>query len=67
MGRREDYEEEQLLVMLAEIDVKYGDLTVEILKQAHRESPEKFPAYKTFERRLGGIKKIRYMPQFFKD
>ncbi len=67
MGRREEYEEEDLIVMLTEIDTRYGDLTIETLKRAHIEFPDKFPTYKTFERRLGGIKKIKYMPQFFKD
>jgi len=67
MGRREEYQEEDLVAMLKEIDKKYGDLTIGTLKQAHLEDPEKFPTYKTFERRLGGIKKIKYMPELFKD
>ena len=67
MGRKEIYEERDLVILLAEIDVKYGDLTIDILKQAHREAPDRFPSYKTFERRLGGIKKIRYMKEFFKE
>jgi predicted transcriptional regulator len=67
MGRRETYEDEMLVAMLIEIDEKYGDLSIEILKKAHKESPDKFPTYKTFERRLGGIKKIKYMPQLFKN
>ena len=67
MGRRETFEEEELIAMLKAIDEKYGDITIGTLKQAHKEDPNKFPAYKTFERRLGGIKKIKYMPQLFKD
>lgn len=67
MGRRETYYEEDLIAMLVEIDAKYGDLTIEFLKQAHIESPDKFPTYKTFERRFGGIKKIKYLPQLFKN
>lgn len=67
MGRKEIYEEEDLVALLTEIDKHYGDLTIDTLKQAHKEFPEKYPACKTFERRFGGIKKIKYMPQLFKE
>jgi hypothetical protein len=67
MGRKEEYEEEDLIALLLEIDQHYGDITIATLKQAHLDLPDKFPNYKTFERRLGGIKKIRYRPELFKD
>ncbi len=59
MARHEDYDVEKLKNLLKEINTVYGGVSIENLKKANVEHPEKFPSYKTYERKLGGIKNIK--------
>lgn len=56
MGRPKIFKDEELLELLAQIEVQYGFLGVETLQKAHAEKPFEFPSYKMFERRLGGFR-----------
>lgn len=51
-------EDEELMLLLYEIKQVYGDINIDCLKKAHKDDPFKFPSYKTFERRFGGVKQI---------
>ena len=57
--RHEEYDELKLKIIVKEIEKLYGEISLEILKKASKEHPEKYPSYKTFERKLGGIKNIK--------
>ncbi len=59
MSRHEEYDELKLKNLIKEIAQLYGGMSVAILKRASTEHPEKYPSYKTFERKLGGIKNIK--------
>ena len=59
MGRHETFEIESLRVSLVEIKTKYGEISVQTIKKAHLNEPFRFPSYKTFQRRMGNIDKIR--------
>lgn len=59
MGRHEKWDIERLKVLLYEIKIKYGVLSLETLKKAHESEPFRFPSYKTFERKLGNIRQIQ--------
>ncbi len=59
MSRHEDFDENKLKGLIKEIRQLYGVLSIETLKRASEEHPNKFPSYKTFERKLGGIKNIK--------
>ena len=59
MARHEEWEVEKLKVLLIEIKNKYGVLSLETLKKAHENEPFRFPSYKTFERKLGNISRIK--------
>ena len=54
----EQLDEEDLVSLLKEIKNKYGNISIKSLKQAHIDNPSKYPSYKTFERKLGGVKNI---------
>ena len=56
MGRLNMFTDEELLEILAKIEVEYGFLGIETLQKAHKEKPFEYPSYKMFERRLGGFK-----------
>jgi hypothetical protein len=58
MGRHETFETRQLEVLLGEIKEKYGVLSLETLKRANLEDPQRIPSYKTFIRKLGGIRTL---------
>lgn len=57
--RHEEYDELKLKNFAKEIRQEYGVMSLEVLKKASIEHPEKYPSYKTFERKLGGIKNIK--------
>lgn len=59
MSRYEEYDELKMKQLVKEIRQLYNGLSLEILKKASVEHPEKYPSYKTFERKLGGIKNIK--------
>lgn len=59
MSRHEDFDENKLKSLIKEIRQLYGSLSIEVLNRAFKEHPNKFPSYKTFERKLGGIKNIK--------
>lgn len=59
MSRYEEYDELKLKSLIKDIKQFYGVLSFETLKKASKEHPEKYPSYKTFERKLGGIKNIK--------
>lgn len=57
--RHIEFEEMKLRQFVKEIQQIYGVLSIETLKKASLDYPEKYPSYKTFERKLGGIKNIK--------
>lgn len=57
--RHEQFDENKLKTLVKEIKQIYGDMSIVVLKKASEEHPEKYPSYKTFERKLGGIKNIK--------
>lgn len=57
--RHEEFEESKLKAIVKEIQQNYGVLSIETMKRANQENPGKYPSYKTFERKLGGIKNIK--------
>jgi len=59
VSRYEEYDELKLKKLIKEIEQLYGILSIETLRKASSEYPEKYPSYKTFERKLGGIKNIK--------
>ena len=57
--RHEEYDENKMKAFIKEIQQIYGSLSVEVINRANAENPRKYPSYKTFERKLGGIKNIK--------
>ena len=57
--RHEEYDELKLKSLVKEIQQLYGSVSIDTMKRASTEHPEKYPSYKTFERKLGGIKNIK--------
>ncbi len=53
------FDVEKIKAMLKEIKQVYGGISISILKQANIEHPEKYPSYKTVERKLGALKNIK--------
>jgi len=59
MSRHEDYDEKKLKELVKEIQQRYVVLSVDTFNRANTENPERFPVFKTFQRKLGGIKDIK--------
>jgi hypothetical protein len=59
MSRHEDYDEKKLKSLVKEIQQRYVVLSLETFNRANSENPERFPVFKTFQRKLGGIKDIK--------
>jgi len=57
--RHQEWETTKLKSLVKEIQQSYGVLSLKTLQQANTDNPEKYPSYKTFERRLGGMKNIK--------
>ncbi len=55
MGRPRNYENEELIELLAHIENEYGFIDIANMKKAHQDDPYRFPSYKMFERRFGGM------------
>lgn len=56
MARPRRFTDEELLDILATIEIKHGWLAVDTIEKAHAENPFEFPSEKTFKRRLGGLR-----------
>jgi hypothetical protein len=58
MARHEEWSEKQLSDLLSEIS-NNQQITIGLLKKLALENPDKYPSYKTFMRKFGGLKKIK--------
>ena len=54
MARTKMFNKEELMVMLAEIVIRYGYLSYSTIDKAHKESPFEFPSERTIRRTMGG-------------
>jgi hypothetical protein len=58
MARPAAYQDEDLMILLYEINKRYGYVSVETMQMAHEDDPYRYPSYKMFERRFGGVRKM---------
>jgi hypothetical protein len=63
MARPKRFTDEELLDILATVEVKFGYIDVAMVEKAHAENPFEFPSEKTFKRRLGGMRTFN-TPEF---
>ena len=56
MGRPKVLNDDELLDILARIEIQYGFLSIATIQKAHTETPFEIPASRTFKRRLGGLR-----------
>ena len=57
-GRTRVYSDEELMMALAAIEVRYGYIGIATMQQAYAEGAIDCPSHKTFERCLGGMTRI---------
>lgn len=53
MARPKIFTNEEMMDLLAKIEIDYGFLSTYTIDQAHKDKPYEIPSEKTFRRRLG--------------
>ena len=56
MSRSRIFTNEEMMVMLATIEIKYGYLSFETIHKAHLDNPFEIPSERTFRRAMGGLR-----------
>jgi len=56
MTRKRLFSNDELMDMLAQIEIEYGFLSFDTIHRAHTEKPFEYPSERTIRRCLGGLR-----------